>query len=117
MTSLAEQYVGLPQEISFESAAEADSAVVRIEVPFHDLDPAGYVWHGNYAKYLELARCALRQRYDFQSSTPAALMPDRSIKFWTGPHSGHSPAGYRSRNSLRLQRCITFATAMSAACW
>ncbi len=34
-------------------------AEVFIEVPFHDLDPAGIVWHGNYARYFELARCAL----------------------------------------------------------
>ena len=34
-------------------------AEVIIEIPFHDLDPAGIVWHGNYARYFELARCAL----------------------------------------------------------
>lgn len=28
-------------------------------VPFHDCDPLGIVWHGNYARYFELARCAL----------------------------------------------------------
>lgn len=28
-------------------------------VPFHDCDPMGIVWHGNYARYFELARCAL----------------------------------------------------------
>lgn len=35
------------------------SAEVTLEVPFHDLDPVGIVWHGNYARYFELARCAL----------------------------------------------------------
>ena len=34
-------------------------AEVTITVPFHDLDPMGVVWHGNYARYLEIARCAL----------------------------------------------------------
>lgn len=34
-------------------------AEVAIEIPFHDCDPAGMVWHGNYARYLEVARCAL----------------------------------------------------------
>ena len=29
------------------------------EVPFHDCDPMGIVWHGNYVRYFELARCAL----------------------------------------------------------
>jgi len=47
------------------SAPPPRTAEVRIEVPFHDLDPAGYVWHGNYAKYLELARCALLKTFDY----------------------------------------------------
>lgn len=29
-----------------------------IEVPFFDMDPMNIVWHGNYVKYLEVARCA-----------------------------------------------------------
>ena len=41
------------------------SADVVIEVPFHDLDPLGVVWHGHYAKYLEIARCALLQSFDY----------------------------------------------------
>ncbi len=32
---------------------------VELEVPFHDVDPLGVVWHGNYYKYLEHARTAL----------------------------------------------------------
>jgi acyl-CoA thioester hydrolase len=34
-------------------------STVRIRIPFHDLDPMGIVWHGNYLKYLEIARQAL----------------------------------------------------------
>lgn len=30
-----------------------------MEVQFFDLDPMQIVWHGNYVKYLEVARCAL----------------------------------------------------------
>jgi len=41
------------------------TAAVEIEIPFHDLDPAGIVWHGNYAKYFEIARCALLQSFDY----------------------------------------------------
>ncbi len=40
-------------------------AEVTITVPFHDLDPMGVVWHGNYARYLEIARCALLERIDY----------------------------------------------------
>src|SRR5262245_4315060 len=38
----------LPQEASIE-----------LEVPFHDVDALGIVWHGHYYKYLELARTSL----------------------------------------------------------
>ncbi len=30
-----------------------------IEIPFYDLDPMNVVWHGNYIKYLEAARCEM----------------------------------------------------------
>ena len=32
---------------------------VELEVPFHDVDSIGVVWHGHYYKYLEIARTAL----------------------------------------------------------
>jgi acyl-CoA thioester hydrolase len=35
------------------------SRETEIEVQFFDLDPMQIVWHGNYVKYLEVARCAL----------------------------------------------------------
>src|ERR1039458_6925850 len=35
------------------------SANVVIKVQFYDLDPMGVVWHGNYARFLEQARCQL----------------------------------------------------------
>lgn len=35
------------------------SCDTEIEVQFYDLDPMQIVWHGNYVKYLEVARCAL----------------------------------------------------------
>lgn len=35
------------------------SASVDITVPFHDADPAGVAWHGNYFRYFDDARCAL----------------------------------------------------------
>ena len=39
--------------------------VVEIEVPFHDIDVMGVVWHGHYVKYLEIARCALLDEIDY----------------------------------------------------
>jgi acyl-CoA thioester hydrolase len=41
------------------------SASAEIVVPFHDLDPVAIVWHGNYVKYLEVARDALMNRIGY----------------------------------------------------
>jgi acyl-CoA thioester hydrolase len=35
------------------------SAEVVIRAQFYDLDPMQVVWHGNYPRFLEQARCAL----------------------------------------------------------
>jgi len=40
-------------------------AQVRIEIPFHDLDPMNIVWHGRYAQYFEIARCALLEQIGY----------------------------------------------------
>ncbi|HEX2797395.1 MAG TPA: acyl-CoA thioesterase [Immundisolibacter sp.] len=54
------------------STPPARSAQVQVQVPFHDLDPAGIVWHGHYAKYFELARCALLESFDYNYPQMAA---------------------------------------------
>lgn len=41
------------------------SAMVEIEIPFHDCDPMQIVWHGNYARYIEVARCELLRKIDY----------------------------------------------------
>ena len=41
------------------------SAEVEMQVQFFDLDPMDIVWHGNYVKYLEVARCALLDSIDY----------------------------------------------------
>lgn len=53
---------------------------------FHDLDPMDVVWHGHYPKYLELARCDLLAKYDFDypvmaSSGYAWPIVDLRIKY------------------------------------
>lgn len=40
-------------------------AEVEIEIPFHDIDVLGVAWHGHYVKYLEIARCALLDKIDY----------------------------------------------------
>ena len=41
------------------------SAQFELEIPFYDLDPVNIVWHGNYAKYFERARCLLLEQFDY----------------------------------------------------
>ncbi len=36
-----------------------------IEVPFYDVDFMDIVWHGNYLKYLEVARCDLLDKLGY----------------------------------------------------
>ena len=38
---------------------------VEIEIPFHDCDPMNIVWHGNYPRYFEVARCELLRLFDY----------------------------------------------------
>ena len=40
-------------------------AEIELSPAFHDLDPMEVVWHGNYVRYLELARCELLRRFDY----------------------------------------------------
>ncbi len=38
---------------------------VDIEIPFHDCDPMHIVWHGNYPRYFEVARCQLLRLFNY----------------------------------------------------
>lgn len=41
------------------------SASVTLKAQFYDLDPMQVVWHGNYPRFLEQARCALLDKIAF----------------------------------------------------
>jgi acyl-CoA thioester hydrolase len=41
------------------------SASVDLTVPFHDADPVGVAWHGNYFRYFDHARCALLDKIGY----------------------------------------------------
>ncbi|STQ91332.1 acyl-CoA thioesterase [Iodobacter fluviatilis] len=41
------------------------SIEIALSPAFHDLDPMDIVWHGNYPKYLEIARCALLSQFNY----------------------------------------------------
>ena len=38
---------------------------IEVVPPFFDIDSMDIVWHGHYVKYLELARCALLDKFDY----------------------------------------------------
>lgn len=38
---------------------------ITVKAGFYDLDPMEVVWHGNYARFLENARCALLDRIGY----------------------------------------------------
>ena len=41
------------------------SAEIEFAVEFYDVDPMRIVWHGNYIKYFEKARCALLNKVGY----------------------------------------------------
>ncbi|HEY1723645.1 MAG TPA: acyl-CoA thioesterase [Magnetospirillaceae bacterium] len=41
------------------------SAEVTVRAQFYDIDPMQVVWHGNYPRFLEQARCALLDLIDY----------------------------------------------------
>jgi len=41
------------------------SASVDLKIQFYHLDPMEIVWHGNYPRFLEKARCALLDTMDY----------------------------------------------------
>ena len=45
--------------------ASALAIEIDLQPAFHDCDPMQVVWHGNYFRYFEIARCALLRRFDY----------------------------------------------------
>jgi acyl-CoA thioester hydrolase len=41
------------------------AAQVELQIPFHDVDMMEIAWHGHYAKYFEIARCALFDQLEY----------------------------------------------------
>ncbi len=62
------------------------SASVEIQAQFYHLDPMEVVWHGNYVRFFEQARCALLDKIDYnypQMRDSGYIWPivDMRIKF------------------------------------
>ena len=61
-------------------------AEVTVKACFYDLDPMEVVWHGNYVRFLEDARCALLDRigYNYEEMHASGYMwpvVDMRIKY------------------------------------
>ncbi len=91
------------------------SAEISLAPAFHDCDPMQVVWHGNYFKYFEIARCALLQRYDYdypQMQESGYLWPvvDARVKY-VRPLRFQQPLRVRARideweNRLKISYVI-----------
>jgi len=62
-------------------------ARTTIQPEFYDLDPMSVVWHGNYIRYFEVARCVLLQRIgytyeDMQRSGYAWPIVDLRLRYY-----------------------------------
>jgi acyl-CoA thioester hydrolase len=94
------------------------SVGVELEVPLHDVDLLGIVWHGHYYKYFEIARTALLRSRELDEPTlrelgvafvivetrcrhTAPLRYADRFRVEAGLHAEHSPGrlqvGYRIR--------------------
>lgn len=59
------------------------SAEIEFSVEFYDVDSMNIVWHGNYIKYFEKARCALLEKIGYgylQMSQSGYAFPVTDIK-------------------------------------
>ena len=68
---------------------------ISLTPAFHDLDPMDVVWHGNYLRYFEQARCALLQRIDYdypqmRDSGYAWPIVDLRVKYVRPLHYGQT---------------------------
>jgi acyl-CoA thioester hydrolase len=55
-----------PPDDAGEGASTPDlSHEIELRPEFYDIDPMEIVWHGNYVRYLEAARAALLEKFDY----------------------------------------------------
>ncbi len=55
----------LPALLFYNNTMKKISAEMILDVPFYDADSMKVVWHGNYVKYLEIARCDLLSKVGY----------------------------------------------------
>ena len=72
---------------------------IKLTISFHDVDPTGMVWHGNYFRYMEIAREQLLNQFNYsyrEMKESGYLWPivDAKIKY-------RSPLLYEQRVRVR----------------
>lgn len=87
------------------------SAEIDLTVPFHDVDAMGVVWHGHYLRYMEIAREALLNQFNYgyrQMEASGYLWPvvDARVKY-RAPLTFEQPVRVQARveeyeNRLRI---------------
>jgi acyl-CoA thioester hydrolase len=79
------------------------SAEIEFNVEFYDVDSMRIVWHGNYIKYFEKARCALLDKIGYNYS-------DMEKSGWAFPITGISAKYVNSlyfRDRVRARALLT----------
>lgn len=92
---------------------------IEVVPAFYDVDPMEIVWHGHYAKYLELVRNALMSRFDYsyarmRESGYAWPIVDMRLKYVRSARLGE-PVKVRAEiieyeNRLRIAYLLTEAS-------
>lgn len=95
------------------------SLEIEVVPAFYDVDPMEIVWHGHYAKYLELVRNALMSRFDYsyarmRESGYAWPIVDMRLKYVRSARLGE-PVKVRAEiieyeNRLRIAYLLTEAS-------
>jgi acyl-CoA thioester hydrolase len=75
-----------PMNKNANASAHGLSEDYNFSVPFFDVDSMHIVWHGNYCKYLELARCNLLDKigYNYRAMAESGFIfpiVDMQIKY------------------------------------
>ena len=89
------------------------SAEIRMKAQFYDLDPMQVVWHGNYPRFLEEARCALLDRIGYnypEMEASGYLWPivDLRIKYVRAIRFGHEIRVVATLAEYENRLCIDY---------
>lgn len=91
------------------------SAEIDLTVPFHDVDAMGVVWHGHYLRYMEIAREALLNQFNYgyrQMEASGYLWPvvDARVKY-RAPLTFEQPVRVQARVEEYERTACASATA------